>query len=421
MISGPEPTLEARGFVLRRNWILPGAFAAFALWGVWGVWMLNHVDGRWAVALFGVIVGGPMALVTAARDAFPLRRAARVQIDARGLVIDEGAPIPPDEIVEAKLVPKPGGAVDTVVELGVGRARPRRLRLWLPRPDAERMLAHLGTLPGERRTPFSIVLPFWKRFLGAYGALALLFLALSVPTWPSRADVSLLVFSFLVTLLTTLPMLALVAAGLLGYVRGKVLVGAEGFATRWLGRERFVAFKDVLDVSAFGRAQTAEADTLVRLRGGKRLRLRPVEEPDTHADRGTSSRALTEHLDRAFGRFQALAGRGVELRHALAREGRDGAAWLAGLDALARGGGARYRVAAIDPDELLRVAEDPNTAAEARAGAAAVLRRVGEGRHRARVRVAAIACAEPDLRLALGELAEAESDEAIAAALGRIR
>ena len=105
----------------------------------------------------------------------------------------------------------------------------------------------------------------------------------------------------------------------------------------------------------------------------------------------------------------------------LERSGRSGKDWLAGIDGLVRGQG-NYRVAPIAAETLTEVARASDVSTGARVAAAAALLRIEGGAHRATVRIAAEACAEPVTRQALLELVDANEDETkLQAALDRVR
>ena len=99
-----------------------------------------------------------------------------------------------------------------------------------------------------------------------------------------------------------------------------------------------------------------------------------------------------------------------EVVGALARGGRSTADWVAQLSR-ATDGAASFRVPAVPADVLLAVACDETAPAAARVGAAIALRRASQDHAiRDRVRVAAEACAEPKLRVALEKAATADDD-----------
>jgi hypothetical protein len=263
-------------------------------------------------------------------------------------------------------------------------------------------------LVGARRSRFRLVLPFGKRYLVAFSLFALLFVAVGgVNMWP----------------IFTVPCLfyALIASWLMGYVRGRLVIGADGLTTRWLIWERFVAFREVASVSGapiWGGG--GAVDTLLKLRTGRKVMLRTVEAPNTEADRGAEGRAMLAHVQESFAHSSTLLDGGADLSARLKRGSLSAREWLSALDALAEGGAARYRVAAVSPDALTDVARDPGASVEERVGAAAVLVRMGDEVHRTRVRVVAEGCAEPALRAALLGLVEARDEAATEAVLAKV-
>jgi hypothetical protein len=97
---------------------------------------------------------------------------------------------------------------------------------------------------------------------------------------------------------------------------------------------------------------------------------------------------------------------------ALERHGRPFARWRAELASLAQQGADYRRNAGLARDDLQRVLEDASAPTEHRVGAAVALAAAGEVDIRRRVRIAAAACADRDLRAALEAAAEEELDEA---------
>ena len=116
-----------------------------------------------------------------------------------------------------------------------------------------------------------------------------------------------------------------------------------------------------------------------------------------------------------------MSGKAIDVPALVQRGNRSTTEWLSGIDALVRGGGSRYRVAAVSSDMLCDLACDPSAAVESRVGAAAALIRMGDNSLRVRVRIAAEACAASDLRDTLLALAEAHDDESTERALACLR
>lgn len=355
---------------------------------------------------FGYIIASLAALLTAifyARNAFPRARAARFRATGTGISIEGHDELRSEDILEAKLVPR--HSREAVVELAL-RGR-KTLSIRTDFHDAKALVDLLGA----RRTRFRLVVPFAKRFVAVMALLA------SVSFLVTMAD-----FGMWLSMLPGVLFWAAVLGWLVGYVRGRLVVGADGYTTRWLFRERFVPFREVVAVQGRARFLNASTDdTFVELASGRKVRLRTVEAPNTEEERGGESRAMLAHLAEAFTRSTRLQAT-VDVPALVARGSRTARDWLSGIDALVRGGGAsRYRVAAVSPDMLVEVATDPSATVESRVGAAAALVRMGDDTFRTRVRVSAEACAEPELRAALLALSDAHDDAAAEAALASLR
>jgi hypothetical protein len=75
-----------------------------------------------------------------------------------------------------------------------------------------------------------------------------------------------------------------------------------------------------------------------------------------------------------------------------------------------------YREVQVDSERLWRLLDDPAAAPASRAGAALALSSI-DAASRTRLRVAAEACAEPRLRVALSRVADGAPDDALEEAL----
>ncbi len=390
--------VEERGFVLRRNWI-PVIVSLITLGVGLVVAQLSREAGvlGWLLAYFG----GVCAPLFLWRNAFPRARAVVIRASASGVFVDDAPEIRAEDILEAKLVTRRN---DAIVELAVREQK--KLVLRLPMREAKVLV----DLVGARRTRFRLIASYGKRFLGCLGVFALLKLG-TVLAQPE-------VFLFA---LPGLAMWSAVVAWLIGFVQGRVVVGADGFTIRWLFRDRFIAFRDVATVGALPRrGDPRTPDTLVTLVSGKKLRLRAVELPNTEEDCGAESRALLGHVNEAFLGSGRLQDGSVDLPALVERGTRTDGEWLSGLDALVRGGGSRYRVAAVSAEMLVQVATDPRATVESRVGASAALVRMEDESLRTRVRVAAEGCAAPELRETLLALADARDEDTTEAALARV-
>ena len=392
---------EVKARVLRRNWVVPMIAGALALVGV-AYEHLAHPAGP--LGYFVTFLALVFAALALTRNAFPRSRLATILASRTALVVGTDSAIPAAEIAEAKIIPARNGEATVLLTIQ-GRGS---LALRMPQQEAAKMLGVLGISAGERRTTFALVLPLRTRFLWPLLVLGipwLLFVAASSPNPVAAALVSLVV-----SVVPGCLILAMVA----GLLRGRLVIGADGFSVRWFGRERFFAFADVTaaeEVQSFLAFNAyTPADTMVELRSGRTIRLRAPNAPVTQSEGGAEARALYDHFAKSLERARR---RPVEVQNVaalLAVGSRSSTAWLAHLDELVHGGGARYRVAAPSPDLLAAIAGDASSPADTRIGAATALARLDDEGRKA-VRIAADACAEPKLRASLVSLSEAHSDQ----------
>lgn len=189
----------------------------------------------------------------------------------------------------------------------------------------------------------------------------------------------------------------LVAAELLPAVRRRVTSGPVSFGDRtfeWAGPagRRSIAYEDLHQVRKVGPNRLL----LVDVRGqSELLELFDSAEPDT--------RRVALELRR-----RAAEARRVETPPILSLEG-SFAEWVARLERVGRGA---YRDAAVDPERMKRVLEEPMAPPLARVGAAIALGALA-GPAPVRARVSVLAEGEPpELALAFSELAEGRLAEA---------
>lgn len=392
---------------MRRNWIVPAVSVAVALLGIG----LMCVEGDLTfVGMLCVWMGGWIAPLTLARNAFQLARPTTLEATEKELRVGDEV-IPVEAIKEARRIPRAKKPYETVVELKLGPWKTIALRLGLT--EAQRLVNILAVREGERRATFTIILPYFVRFIGSLLVVGLPWFVYRLAEAPDQIPGLIVLLP-----LGIVPVCAVIAA-LLGFVRGKLTVGAEGFTTKWYNVRRHYRFADVTLVGKAASSGGAIVETLVHW-NSKKLRFVVLDAPDTHADRGAESRALADTMDQAFLRWKR-APAAAELGTHLVRGGRTAAEWLAGIDQLVRGG-AQYRVAAVTPEALTDLTKATTATTETRLAAAAALLRMNGPAHRGTVRIAAEACAEPATRLALLELVDAADDEArFTEALSRVR
>ena len=397
---------------LRRNWIVPGVSVAAFLAGC-AMMSIDQVE-LVPMGLLLMWLGGWIAPLTLIRNAFQLSAKTTVEATSRELRVAGEAPIPVEAIREARVVQRGKDASELVVELKLSALETVALRM--PAGDANHLVNVLGVSPGQRRASFTLVVPFGTRFLWTVLVVGLPWFLYILAT--AHGDIVPL---FFIVPVGILPMCLLIAV-VLSFVRGKVVVGADGFTTSWYGRKKHHRFASVDGVRRRSRGMGgAVVDTYVRMGLRKELRLSVLDAPDTHQQRGAETRALADTMEAAYERWKR-APAVAEVGAHLGRGTRTAKEWLAGIDQLVSGGGNNYRVAAVTPEILAEVARGTESPHDARIGAATALLRLNDQAHRSTVRIAAEACAEPKTRVALLELVEADGDEErIAQALARVR
>jgi hypothetical protein len=207
---------------------------------------------------------------------------------------------------------------------------------------------------------------------------------------------------FIVLLLPLIPM----PYGVWSLVRvARVQIGIDGLVLRSAVRRRFIAFREIADVS-----QSASGERVVIvLAGGKRVTLMPayLDENNRVAPSVTRARQfcalLRTHLD-----SRSKASDAEALRGALERRREPLAEWRRRLHQLVHGG---YREHAVHADDLGIVLDDASATASQRIGAALALAEERSPEFGRRLRIAADRCAEPRLRIVLERVAEGEIED----------
>jgi hypothetical protein len=193
-----------------------------------------------------------------------------------------------------------------------------------------------------------------------------------------------------------------------------VTAGADGMRlSPALGRARFISYGQVRAIDASGtnvRIELASSETVSVCFG-------PVAGFEWAGSTVLADQARTL-VARVRERMQARAA-AVPSRVAatLARAGRTTEDWIADIRRTTDGS-ASFRVTAMPAHVLLAVVEDETAAPDARAGAAVALRHASlDLASRDRMRIAAEACAEPNLRVALEAVARADGGDGLLSAL----
>lgn len=343
------------------------------------------------VALLGVLLEVPL----------PRRRGeARLQGKMLELRAKNGSTKIPRKKLRAGWVGQEG------LELETRAGNVLRLR-GTPADDARRLLAEAGLDARQRtlqlRLGTSDFLTAMLYLVGpgvAYaGAIALVGALIRLFELP-RGN------AFVVGMLYLTPLLfGLLRGGVRAFLAPALLtIGADGVKIEQNLTTTFLPFAKIRD-------WTLQPDGVTfLLRDGTSVRAR-----GRHLTLDGKSSAVAERLEEA--RKVHLAGHaGEEARLHLARGSRPLHEWRAALRGLlARGD---YREAPLSEDELRQVLSSPDEAAELRLGAALALQERAPAEIKARLRVAAEACANPKLRVAFEALARGkDEDEALLAAL----
>ncbi|HEY8074764.1 MAG TPA: hypothetical protein VIF62_11655 [Labilithrix sp.] len=199
----------------------------------------------------------------------------------------------------------------------------------------------------------------------------------------------------------------------IGMLPSRIVVGVDGVLVKWLWRARFIPMSRIRSANTMGDRAIA-----LELTNGERVVVH------TSMPQKNRSALPPQHRDAVLARvLEALEtfrehGTAVDVSALVRRGSRSHGEWLEALRKLGAGEGG-YREAALREDDLWRVVEDPGAPADARAGAAMVLKNTLDDAGRARVRVAAEATASPKLRVAL-ESATAGADERLEEALAEL-
>jgi hypothetical protein len=170
----------------------------------------------------------------------------------------------------------------------------------------------------------------------------------------------------------------------------RIAVGLDGVLVTGTSKTRFFAYRDV-DGARIDRGD------VILVRG-----MRELLRLQLHGEDVTKRDAILERMNAAIAR---------------AKEAKEGApaqiVSSSSADKLARAaqGGADYREPALTRDQLWALVEGPEIDGAARRAAAAALAATGDAQERARLRVAAAQCAEPQIRVAIQTIAGDDDEE----------
>jgi hypothetical protein len=196
----------------------------------------------------------------------------------------------------------------------------------------------------------------------------------------------------------------------LAFTPTHVRVGTDGIVTRWLGRERYIAYTTVAEIETYDEwvGTKQQRGVKLTLQTGEVVKL-----PTGQTTIGSSEAArLAERITEA----RAAGGAGAVAAATLVRGGRSTRAWLSALRATGEGA-QDLRTPAVPRDVLLRVVEDATATEGARVGAAIAALGTKDDDAKMRVRIAASATASPKLRIALDRIAAEATEEDLAGIL----
>lgn len=187
-------------------------------------------------------------------------------------------------------------------------------------------------------------------------------------------------------------------------------VGADGVAFRGPLRRWFVPYDTLIGVTC-----PSPGELLIHRTGRRPVRLTGT----SLIDDAETRQAFVSTVERALAKHERRR-KQVEVPSALARGDRTLAAWRDSLERLAIGDGA-YRSPALQARDLEALVDDPSVDPELRVGAALAVRAMHPAEAPTRIRVAAVACANPATREALDRVADGTLDDRALDALERSR
>jgi hypothetical protein len=402
-MAAPGPLSIVAARALPRSKRIAFALAAL-LYPIPGVAMaLLHPGIAWSrVLLDGGVIGAMLGgLAFVAAWALSREREVEAPLQMNGDVLEHGgvAIATRGTIEEGNAWEASDGAH---VQLG------KRVRLRMSRiEDARAVLTAMGVDASKKAARYSILSTSGTNGRVRFG-LALASLPLSIAlaiVLQKMTGVPTPAFVFL------LPYLLAATAAM---IPGRIRVGTDGVLLRWLWQQRFVPLADIETVTM------TEGSLIGRVRLGLRLGLRGGEmiEIDVTAPTRTTAaielgrasvQTIIERIEEA--RVVARGEGALDATLVLARAGRSGADWLAGLRAAFADVEGFRNGPPLTLEQLWRAVEDPDVRPWMRAAAAAALVTIAPAERSARLRIAADATVAPKLRVALDAAADGDDDK----------
>jgi hypothetical protein len=394
-IEGVEARLERRGLAarLRRASVLLFFTPLLVLATIV---MLGHGSHLLTVALGWTMLASPVtAFVAYVAEQLHRRRRGVVIVDKHAVVVDHGGG--EIRVQRERLVAAQIRARECIVELHLVGGDVLRVRV--PALDDARRLARATGLDASRsalRVPLGASAFLDRPFSSHIFRLAFLVTFILARAAPTRLSAAVVALSVFVTMLLALGRALLSAT--------ELVIGADGVTVRGFLRERFIAYDRLLGLDAPAPRVPGVGVIALRLVDGTAVALTTR---DLSADARVELLARFEEASRAW----RPGGVDTVVENRLARRGRPVEQWRASLrQALESAEG--YREEPLTREALLRVLASPAAAAERRIGAALALTPERHAGAQESVLAAALACANPRLRIALEQAAEGDLDEA---------
>jgi len=352
-------------------------------------------------SLYGAILGVALSSLAWRWNPWPRYEEVEARIDEQQAVIGDQA-IPREEIGAAYVYPGEGGS-HIVLDRGWTR---RNVDLRSDAQTAQKLVTELGLSASQSAATFRTMSPanasmlrqFAVSIVGMLGVVGLVFLAVAIHQ-------------------ALLPVAALAGmAAMMGamFWPGRVTVGTDGVHVRWLWQSRFIPHSEIASASAgvVGFGNSRRRTLTIQLESNEEVVV-AVGSPRWEAGRTDALKARIDQARAAYLRGDT----GADVA-SLAREGRDHLEWIAVLRAALDKG--RHRAAAILPERLWSVLEDPSRDPVERAASAVVLGPKLGPKERIRLEETAAAVASPRLRIALESVCEDSEAEALAEAMAEL-
>ena len=409
-LTPPRPPFDKPLEVLEKNKLV--AYSALVAVVVGPLMLAAESAGVFPPGVMGIHVlalGLVIGFASQWKNLRPQRRAAQVRADGEGVRAAGTLVVPRARVAGGFFQPRPHRDTSKASSLGSSvRLLDKHRRIVFEAEADERealdLLYALGLDPASKRVEFNGSSPLYATL-----ARNLLFIALSAAAMVV-GSIALAAMG-LQSSSALLPAL-MVPWFLVSMLPSKISVGIDGVHERWLWRKKLVPMSAIMAIERIEDRQIK-----MRLFDGSEH----VIFTSMRRNNSIGSTYATQHGDAVQARIAEARAAFYERAPAadvaaLVRKGtRTRGEWLAALGKLrdAQGG---YRDAVMRDDDLWRLVEDPSASADARGGAAMVLRRSLDEEGKARVRVAAEATASPRLRIAL-DAAAGDADETLESAL----